>query len=592
MEHFDTIHDSPSQIYHSALPFCPVSSWLCEQYSAELSNDVKVVKGLPIEWGKCSRTVTLDCGPWCLSHWKNTAAVGLLSGDIIILNVITGSCVVVLSGHSDVVVAVSFSSDGALLVSGSVDETIKLWDIQTGGIVKTFSGHTDSIVCVSISADSALIASGSDDKTIRLWDIQKGVCQCVMKEQAQVQHVSLSPIEPYNLISLSKNKIREWDVYGNQVGEAFDGSQIAFSPDGTKFALYYKRLVTIQNTKTRAIMAEFHLVPADGPLRCCCFSPDSRLVAVATTKNINVWDITNLNPQLVETLPEDTSGTSPLAFSSPSTLISALFEKTVKFWQIHSSSADPTQTHMEPIKFSYHESDSLTLQAKHGIAMTANFDGSVRIWDISTGLCKETLKTPAEEFEHIAIRLVDDGLLIVWNTRNPNPDIHIWDAKGAKTTLSDTQFFQYRVSEDGSRLFYSLEGGFQVWSIQTGELVGEVKFDNNEVPLFDTVDGCRVWTTSQSLGFQGWEFSTPGSSPVQLSNMPPSKLHPCGTVLWDIKLFRVQDIVTGKVVFQFSRGFRKPLDVQWNKQYLVIFYRPADILILDFGHLIPNSESI
>jgi len=50
LEHFDKIHGSSSQIYHSALPFAPSSSWLCKHYSTELSKEIKVVKGLPVGW--------------------------------------------------------------------------------------------------------------------------------------------------------------------------------------------------------------------------------------------------------------------------------------------------------------------------------------------------------------------------------------------------------------------------------------------------------------------------------------------------------------------------------------------------------------
>ncbi|KAF9648432.1 hypothetical protein BDM02DRAFT_3115476 [Thelephora ganbajun] len=45
LEHFDTIKNYPSQIYHSALLFYPSSSWLSKCYSTELSHKVKVVKG-------------------------------------------------------------------------------------------------------------------------------------------------------------------------------------------------------------------------------------------------------------------------------------------------------------------------------------------------------------------------------------------------------------------------------------------------------------------------------------------------------------------------------------------------------------------
>jgi hypothetical protein len=119
LEFFDTIHNSPSQIYHSALPLSPSSSWVHKCYGAELSQVVKVVKGLPTGWATCSRTVTVDSTPLALACWKDIIAVGLGSGDIITLDVVTGSQVALLSGHTDWVRSVTFSSDGTSLVSGS-----------------------------------------------------------------------------------------------------------------------------------------------------------------------------------------------------------------------------------------------------------------------------------------------------------------------------------------------------------------------------------------------------------------------------------------------------------------------------------------
>ena len=75
LEHFDTIHNFPSQIYHSVLPLSP-PSWLHKCYSAELSLKVKVIKDLPDEWGTCSHTVPLDNYALTLSYWNDTIAVG------------------------------------------------------------------------------------------------------------------------------------------------------------------------------------------------------------------------------------------------------------------------------------------------------------------------------------------------------------------------------------------------------------------------------------------------------------------------------------------------------------------------------------
>ena len=101
-----------------------------------------MVGGIPAEWGTCSRTVALNHIPLSLACWKDIIAVGLGSRNIIILDGITGTQSAVLPGHTGHVRSVVFSSDGTLLVSGSDDETVKLWDVQTGGVVNTFHGHT------------------------------------------------------------------------------------------------------------------------------------------------------------------------------------------------------------------------------------------------------------------------------------------------------------------------------------------------------------------------------------------------------------------------------------------------------------------
>jgi parallel beta-helix repeat protein len=76
-----------------------------------------------------------------------------------------------LTGHTSYVNSVAFSPDGRLLASGSLDDTIKLWEVASGREVRTLSGHTSWVNSVAFSPDGRLLASGSDDRTIRLWDI-------------------------------------------------------------------------------------------------------------------------------------------------------------------------------------------------------------------------------------------------------------------------------------------------------------------------------------------------------------------------------------------------------------------------------------
>ena len=316
MEHFDTIHNSPSQIYHSVLPLCPPSSWLCKYYSAELSLRVKAVKGLPVEWGACSHTVSIGGPTLDLSYWNNTIAVGSQC-NIIVLDAITGSQVAVLPGHDDVVRSVVFSSNGRSLVSGSDDTTVKFWDMQTGGVIKTFHGHTELVSSVSISVDCTRIASGSD-RIICLWDIQTGECYHTIKQQDFVDCVIFSSTDPQHIISISGGRFWQWDVNGHQIPPIYNGTHINFSPDHTLFALSNGEVVTIKNFNSTEIMAE--LCVASSIATWCCFSPDGRLVAVAADKIIYVWDITSPDPYLIETFIGNTEAINSLVFSSPSSL--------------------------------------------------------------------------------------------------------------------------------------------------------------------------------------------------------------------------------------------------------------------------------
>ena len=50
-------------------------------------------------------------------------------------------------GHSDYVNSVAFSPDGTQVLTGSDDNTAKLWDSETGKLVRTFAGHTGQRGC-------------------------------------------------------------------------------------------------------------------------------------------------------------------------------------------------------------------------------------------------------------------------------------------------------------------------------------------------------------------------------------------------------------------------------------------------------------
>uniref|UniRef100_A0A493T1Y6 WD repeat, SAM and U-box domain-containing protein 1 n=1 Tax=Anas platyrhynchos platyrhynchos TaxID=8840 RepID=A0A493T1Y6_ANAPP len=74
-----------------------------------------------------------------------------------------------LSGHSAPVLACAFSYDGQMLVSGSVDKCVIIYETNTGNILHTLSQHTRYVTTCVFAPCTALLATGSMDKTVNIW---------------------------------------------------------------------------------------------------------------------------------------------------------------------------------------------------------------------------------------------------------------------------------------------------------------------------------------------------------------------------------------------------------------------------------------
>ncbi len=77
-----------------------------------------------------------------------------------------------LKGHTQAVPRVSFSPDGEIIATASMDNTVKLWN-KNGILLTTLTGHTGMVTANSFSPDGTVLVSASADQTAILWNVKR-----------------------------------------------------------------------------------------------------------------------------------------------------------------------------------------------------------------------------------------------------------------------------------------------------------------------------------------------------------------------------------------------------------------------------------
>ncbi|KAG0291040.1 hypothetical protein BGZ98_003188, partial [Dissophora globulifera] len=154
----------------------------------------------------------------------------------------TGAPGCTLSGHTGWVQSVVYSPSGHQIASGSDDNTVRLWDAQTGELGSILSGHTSRIQSVVYSPSGHQIASGSWDKTVRLWNAQTGTPGPILSGHTErIRSVVYSPSGRQIASGSGDFTVRLWDAQTGAPGSILSGHtqivySVVYSPSGNQIA--------------------------------------------------------------------------------------------------------------------------------------------------------------------------------------------------------------------------------------------------------------------------------------------------------------------------------------------------------------------
>ena len=233
-----------------------------------------------------------------------------------------------LGGHKSPITAVKLHPNFVTLATASEDATIKLWDFESGDFERTLKSHTDSVNSIDFDPSGKYLASSSADMTIKMWDFNSGDFECLRTLHGHDHNVScVKFISTEILVSASRDKtIKLWATESGHNTHTLKGHldwvrRAIPSPCGKMIAScsndFSIKIWDLEKKEIKHDLREHEHVVEDV---CWANSTSNEFIIKASS--------------IEETKKQ--SGDSNGVVSR--FVVSACRDKTIKFWDIHTSS--------------------------------------------------------------------------------------------------------------------------------------------------------------------------------------------------------------------------------------------------------------
>lgn len=277
----------------------------------------------------------------------------LMSGSydktIKVWNADTGELVRTLVGHTMGVKAIAF--DEQKVISGGLDATLKVWNYHTGECISSYTGHREGVTCVDYY--DKIIVSGSADKTVKVWHVDSRTCYTLRGHTDWVTCVKIHS-KSGTLFSASDDAtVRLWDLETNECIKVYGQENGHTGQIQTVIPFTYKEELEVEPVLDEGAGEE----------------------GSEETGEVNHEDAT---------VKDD-----PLApyKNLPTHLLTASLDNTIKLWDVRTGKCLRTQ-------FGHIEGIWAIAADTFRIVSGAN-DKTIKIWDLQSGQCMHTIGNAA-----------------------------------------------------------------------------------------------------------------------------------------------------------------------------------------------------
>jgi WD40 repeat protein len=376
-------------------------------------------------------------------------------------------------GHTDRVHSVAFSPDGSILVTGSYDGTVRLWDVATHRqIGAPLAGHDGQVYSVAFSRDGKTVASGADNGLVRLWDVatHRQIGAPLAGHDREVDSVAFSPDRTTLATGADDGIVRLWDVATHrQIGAPLTGHDgevysVAFSPDGKTLATAgVDGTVQLWTTATPHRIGDL-LNAGAGAAYSVAFSPDGKTLATGSADGmVRLWELSS--QRMTRSWPVG-SQVFNVAFSPDGKLLATgNLHDTARLWDLAT---------LQPIGSPF-IGYSLAFSPDGKTLATGSYDHIARLWSVvsQTGAAVVT----GDIMPVYSVAFSRDGKTLA--TGGADGTVQLWvtatrERIGDPLNADAGAVYSVAFSRDGKTLATGADDGtVQLWDTTTRERIGD-----------------------------------------------------------------------------------------------------------------------